>query len=1632
MYCDPQGGQHFYEGLYSHQVASYHTSYLDTFNQALLISTGLSAVVAGIAMITPVKATRAMFWSSLALLYGNLKEHASLAYNYAFPGEEDDKNVFSILVTSEKGISPLLIHQVFYAGPPMRFFYRISAFGFITSGEKSPDNQDAPTIYQALPFSSSASRFDESNPLVNRLVTALRKRNVYMELEVLYSDDDGQHNVFSNEFLSGFEGQQRLVRVIFYSQEQSWQPKIVTFTAPDGMDWIESLLSTHFYNSYIMSRYDGLSRFENTPEAHSAADAGWAGMANKKFDSPLSPDWLQHIVDWLEYEPHWTFPANDSAGSRIQAGPGYRRECDAEGGCTSRYLSPEPDENGCLTLELDGLTYYLPGNLANPFVTAQPPGNYCHALLPESTGLFARKTYSSSNLKNNHRKLYFDKLGKDLTVMGMIVLFGNVVRLIVQQPARGGPETQPLPLPGTESTFPVPASSVPVVSTVVPTVTTSQAPTTSAVRPVVIPPIYYTTRRPCFVPADISEYVDVSSLVTARRLTVRQMSARAALQLKTKAEGTGRVETLTPDNVKEKATVVQEVVIVEKDGEAVSPELSLASSTESLEMGSTPSLDDILVALENESSEASNSEDMMLSFSQDDTASSVSILSLSTLTMPVTETVGDLTYKIHQLRTRKQFTPGAGDIDVKKFRNRGRKEAAEMTVVGHLVNRGWEAATTDTKLEALGWEELVDNVIRPEFSRLGIKHLPPDSEMKNLHRIYSNAIRFHPGSFTGAARHIMIQLVVNSKTLEKFEADREVFTGFSDSATARIVAAIVSLNSLEEEPFGSYRSFLTGTIKRMRMFSPIEQINIIASNQELFSLVDQYVHERRGMDIIDYELKSIALGSWPQSRDHLETELREVERRKAKAIRMGVDKELEILARNEFSRIKQEGGIECTETDIDESSDEYQALLERLKPVNEQQVRGELMDKLDKEVELGEARYGVLQQNMAHALRYFPETIEILKEIQNSLQGTRIDAFAQLESDLDSDVRLMMRLMKGTYKEMLIKYIWKHNLGLLGKFDFNEQEARHILEKYRDVQLTSRHAEFKRQRPTIKARQLAGLLDTRETERADMEVSRDFDLISLRAMMSYFDLSGTTDEEHAFAVQFLQHSPALDSLKLCLETFIYAEKFDIEDLVLQAQNLFEEVKGRIQVVRQYKDRMEARSQKEQTPEDGVQRESRLHKSMRKLYKVKEELGDDSGLEGKVSSSDREKKVKKGSGEYKVHQASLRGILEQDKKNAVEKNVVLVGETVEQHQQGPVAGIKQSISLTTELNPAAVYAAERVRIDQDWKKTIRMLMKRYTRNALLSTMDPEWYQHNVPKAKAKAKQSDTPKKSKLIHPDWSREEMELAQRLEVILREKVDTRKGKDSDKTVKRLLPSTMQLTTRINVVRSMIPGILKQVLIPLQELGHIQLEEGETIDLSLMILDKDNPVSVWYHQQVAEVVAEEMNYMMQIVGKMREQFIINRPQAAVSEDFGVKPLEDIVSGSGEKAFVMSRLASVEYVAEQVLPWMVKAGLLTNEYGLWALTDAGGTFIRKTFDQEQYRQFMERAKQMIAKADFHRYKMPEARWREVSGLLMEVGNIVRKYYENEARWQQELSARSRAQSVSVTDISHGMQNEDGK
>lgn len=1590
MYCDPQGGRYFYEGLCEHQVSSYHTSYWDTVNSAIQTSIGLLAMVVGMTMGNPAGvviaptasyfsriilppggamplesniAAHMMFWISAMMLYGNIKEHVHLASNYAFPGEDDNKYTFTILATSEKGISPLLIQPIFSTTTPFRFFYRISAPSIIDE-ETSLIRQYTSAVYYTLPFTTPALLFDESNPLVNRLVAALRQRNVYMELELFYADAQGVHDAFNSYTLPGIREQGRLVRVVFYDQGQARLPRVVTFTAPDDINWIEDLLSIHFHHSYVLNKHGVYAINANEPETNLSSSAFRAGLVNKRFDSPLSPDWLQHIAGWLENESNWDF-SKDSHGGPYpgQAGPEYRDECDNEGQCISHYLASEPDENGCLALGLNGLIYYLPGNLANPLISAQPSGSHCFALLPGSTGLFAQQTYFSSNLRNNHRLLYFDKLGKDLTVTGLLALFGKAMRHIAQQSVSGGVAVaEPPPLPGVESVAPGSVSSgtlLPIVAAV----TELQAPVTLTGHSVETPP------------AEISKSVDATSMVTAQglTLTLRQEVLPMVLMAVTTHEKTTHEKTThEPVSSDEPDGVVERMSTSEESLTEDSP-----TETSPTEEEVTPSLDDILAASEGGGSESEDSEDLNLSlYSQDeDSISIVSGVSVFTA-LPQTETYvhGSLTFGISQSRFWKQFKPGDND-NIQEFRARGRFEAAQMTVVGHLVNRGWEAVDSGETLEPLGWKTFVESVMEPEFERLRIKSLPSERDRKHLHRLYDSAIKIYGHNYRSAARYIVIYLAAEAKALEKFNTDTEVFAGSSDSATARIAATVVSLNSLKEEPFGSYRSFLSSSIRQMRMFSSLEQDDAISRYSALFALLGEYAHGRSGQPVNDYEFKSIVLGSWPQSREHLQTELKEVRRRQEESVKVEVGRKLTILARKAFAEARQSDNPGFREADIDEKSEEYQDIYKNVKSVHQDQVEGELMQQVEKEVELGVANYGLLQQDIVHHLHYFPDMIEILDEVKKSRHLTRKDEFANLDSDHDSDIRQMRNLMPQIYKELLIKHIWKHHLK--GRFDLDDRELRHILGRYRDSQQALRVEGFRRMsNKKDKVKHLADLLDARESEKTVLESSPIFDKQSLAVMKSYYDLSSGEGGDPEFSRQFLEGSQGLDELYAGLEKWGHAETYDIDDLVAQAENLAFEVKERAREARSKKDKVVEKTNKDNSESEFRRgnKKRRVFRRSLKIEPIKEKRTEQELVKGRERSQTGQV-VSSDSLESQV-------TVESDAERRLRELPKRLPKKHAQKRKTPISDLEPELRLAARDIEGGMY----------WKDVVEVRARRMTREAILVSKDEKWHSHDIPKFDS-SELMDFPQPD----PLWNPEQLQIAKRLKKMAFEKVVKSKTADKDGAHPRLLQATMQFLNRQSIIQRVREQTVTFWILPLLKHGYITLEPGEEINYTNFVnKDQSDPMVQWYLDKMHEVVESEYTQAIKLFEDIQCLTKMRSRHVGLPDTYGKKPVESFVEGgkgTHEKAQTrLVRLESILYTYRVVNPWYERAMPYHKIFDQWK----NNSRLKQVDDAGPLLEHYEVVKQLRVEGQvLEQYKMPEQRWREVAQVLNSLDRLVK-------------------------------------
>ena len=1547
IYYDPQGGQHFYEGMGGSQVGGYQASYWDAFLNAAKTSAGLLGMVVAMtgganpagALLTPSSsylsgvvlpvgagpqmdsniAAHMMFWIGLMTFAVGIENHVYMARDYAFSGEEDDRNTFAIVATSEQGISPLLLQQVFYAGSPVRFYYRVSAPNIIEE-EKTLLQTFGSMIYSVLSFSEPESIFDESNPLVNRLVAALRQRNVFMDLETIGGVD-----------------KPRKLMVVFHDLEQKQLPITLIYKATEGMEWLEGLLAKQFHRSYLLRKFGNYSGLEEDIRGNSSIQG--FQLPTTKLESPLSPDWLQLVVEWLEDESNWIYPKSQASSQEIftgLAGPEYKEVCPAEGICATHSLPTEADEHGCLAFDLNGLTYYLPADLRVPDSTASE--THCAALLPESTGKFALQTRTASNLRESYRKMYFDRMGKDLALMTTFALFRKAAWHMSQQSvASVGTYTPPHEaITAGDKVVPLLA---PVSSRAAPATTGPLAAQTMASVPAVIPLVHVTGNVPFYMEGDISTIVDTRKVVTAYDLARQQMDKKTAW-----TAAVPKVETVSA------ATSLGELSEKEPKPDALLNEDQL-SPVESSPSSVSSEEGDIVTPI-------CECEDDTINIASSD------VSALSTRPEPGVQRHGDFTLKIKQVRNPDRFKPSGYEGNRKEFRNIGRVEAPQMTVVGFLVNKDWELLQERRDPEPLKWTELVETVVRPEFLRLQLHRLS-ERKLDPVHRVFVRAMEVHPKHLRSAARHMVIRLIAESKVEEKFISDNDektgVYAGFTDTATARIAAAVVSLNSEKEEPFGSYRSFYSGGLKKLRMFSPFEQTNIIARNQVLFDLVMKYVHERPGQPIDDFELKSIALGSWPQSLNYLQTELTEVRHRQEKAIRIEKEKKFNDLARRQYM----ENHPDMGEAYIDEAGEDFMEVLAKVTDINEAWVEADLTQKMKQEVYEGVACHGVLQQDMAHALHAYPDAIKILNQVKNDKHRSREDGFAQLDSDLDTDVRLMRTMMSEIYREKLIEHFLKHKSR---KFDLDESALKRILESYRDRQLANRLKDFKAQDKSNGARRLAEMLDARVYERKAFEDTgglngANLDQRSLAIMRSYYDLSKGTKEEREFALKFLRNSIGFENLYASLERWIYREKFAIDDLFSQAKLLAEEVRTRI-----LEDRGELKTQ-----------------SFEEEQKAKEEAA---GLKraGKRKGHNHSRiKIQPTAGEpTDVVVASMQSL------GASIETAAPRQETDAEKRMREFKGRGKKKTPLVDLDSALKVAAEEIENGTHWKVVVETRVRRMIREAIMVSSDPQWHSNDIPKCAPKDLMDFGTRRH-----GWDEEKLQMAKRFKAIAFEKVVAGK---SDKTgaAARFLKATMQFLNKQSILQRVREQTVTHWISKLKDHGYLVLEPGEEFNyMNFVQKNMGDPMVQWYLDMVHKVVEDEYTKAIGIFEDIKQLTKTRYPLAGVPADFGKKPVEDFkegARGSNEKGCTrLVRLESILYTFHEVNPWLEKASPFAKIFDLWK----NNSRIQNVNDPGPLRKHYDEAKRLWGEGQtLSQYKMSEQRWREVDGVLEDLKHLV--------------------------------------
>ena len=300
----------------------------------------------------------------------------------------------------------------------------------------------------------------------------------------------------------------------------------------------------------------------------------------------------------------------------------------------------------------------------------------------------------------------------------------------------------------------------------------------------------------------------------------------------------------------------------------------------------------------------------------------------------------------------------------------------------------------------------------------------------------------------------------------------------------------------------------------------------------------------------------------------------------------------------------------------------------------------------------------------------------------------------------------------------------------------------------------------------------------------------------------------------------------------------------------------------------------------------------------------------------------------------------------------------------------------------------------------WQGAVESAMRSAFRNMILEPSAPEIVWAPIPRFSGNEVVAKLPFDS----DGWSSLDIGIAKRLMVMLKAEAPKNKaGQRRLQSVRTLFLGLMvKNTVKQNVANQFIlPLVKKSIITDIPQDGVIALV-GEA---------KETEWAQWYHEVLDRVYEEEYQYLVDILRRMKESIKKDHPEAVVSPHFGQQPIERIklIGQQGrytasKGSLVLTRIESVLFTIEEVLPWMQEAEALTNEYGKWATRDIGSSG-KQTLDPVKYDYFSQQAKELLVRlatlsAQYN--KIPVNKWEDVSKFMETLKNIVTKEQKNAA------------------------------
>ncbi len=1618
---DAMGDQTFYEHTALGEVEKYHQSYYSSLSGAIktgiiisalslsmgkTVRLGLDALgLENMASSLPVSGFFFAGMTTAAVILHNLGL-AWETYEYMMLTSEDDRRSFQSIVMTEATFSPLLVHRIYgLISDPI--FYRISPLPAIEHNE--------------IP---SGHGMHDSFVKLDR---ALRKRRKYVELEPL-----GEVCPLSATNCSETQASRKL-KARFYSLHDSSEamPKEVIFKASDRLVWVEGLLLCH--NS-LQKPNDGIfeyaSDLDDGFESGNVTDSEYCDYRKtlepqSEYDSPLSPDWIYLLVEYLDSDTNWVIPQpenetvseSDKPGIELDGSAAEDVECPATE-CTTRKIDVTRDSNGCLSLNLNGAVYYLPGDLIDGRSRGQ--SGYCHAVLNKAEGSFALATHSAHNRWKAKTQLIIDTWIREGYVSLGLSLLGSV--------SAGGYFGYKNYGRQSGSTDVVPYSA-------------------SHNQPLIHAP-----------PPSMSHHSLVGTEIQASR--AHPLVLLSFTRSVTPASGSTFF--ILQPWMDWSAGEAQEPIISEmfeeNTGEGTSTTLAIADVAiesdrdDDDEVSTTPDLLDnkdinLQPVTGSDSSEGLYTDLFEEEESQEEERSVLDVSSQSSVEFPRDQLETDntsavesatsaysLSYKFQQHRQREPAhfhisSDEKNSLSNKEIRRRTRElseDAVRSTVMAYLV-------MTDLRCEGeipevlSTWEDLMERVVKPEMKRLKVD-MPDKLGLKRIQQSYKTAAEhFNPEetskrtqyTLTRMAHWMMIEYVAHRFSLQKFKNDRTEYKGRIFDDTARIAASVITINSLKQEPHYVYRRQYMLFFEELRLFSKEETERLIQHYQGHFKELRRTAYGAQNIaPFREYELKAMALKVWPQSREYIEGELENLEKIRIKKLSdlwiKGMHEHIQIFVRHGDKAY----GSGTSESPVAEEQGEEalqaQNSLNDAKTLLQKGIWSHLVEqaKFRSLVKTGAGANGVFPsmvkpleegefQSVVKKLKDYQEEVLKLEEFQKLLEALH-DYEAGMESVLTEygyrhmetlfntmdEERVAGRSAQGLFDDgqMFRMRYYPEALNLLRVFKESKQSE---YQYYKDMfstadednaiimnmipqiyrELIVQYSRFKRSSYGID-------LDEERLKREfeDFHAGEEEPIVEARRIKIPEEMVATAVADFIDSEDWKRYKPPLLS---------QGREADQGQLVACLVTTYENLKkggagrevaisflGKSSVLKEFHQsiliwKFRRESQREEEIENWIEQAQMLSQEIH----IKNEL----------ARKKERKKRQSGS----VHVPKKR-----DEMSAEERMAVL----------------KKTGTRKVEISPALMSAFSEIKSRKNWREVVLTRVERSMRTAMYSADDSTWFDHDIP--------SFSTEEVKELHGlaavGWTKEDKQLAKRLKAILFEPVKTKKSDrykiDNIPIDVRVLDSFNVLVDKRSVCKEAARVGINLYLMGLKGQGLLtDLTPDQLLEVNLEGMHaKRGELPTWYHQEVNKIADTEYGRLMRLIDKI-ETFYTQHYESEgpdISEVFGVIPLEDISEGKNKRQkgmFRLSRLASAKYMHNNVVPWLIEHAPVLESYDSWKNAVAMKALKAEINPSvEELQPYCNAAKRVLDSAQLEQYKMPEYHWLQVSDVMGAAQKVFKK------------------------------------